>query len=75
MEPTFTADEKLAILELLRADLAYYHENLVLDHKTVASAMAAYDVTHAVTAMTKLDPDGAAEIRKNVAEYVQEYLD
>jgi hypothetical protein len=46
-----------------------------LDHKTVNSALAAYDTNPAVTALSKLDPKGSAELRKSINEQIEEYLD
>ena len=71
----FTAEEEKTLVDLLYDNLAYYHETLRLDHDTVESALAAYDATAAVTALTKLDPKGAAELRKNIKESIEEYLD
>jgi hypothetical protein len=71
----FTAEEQKTLVDLLYDNLAYYHETLVLDHKTVGSALAAYDANPAVTALTKLDPKSAAQLRKNIKESIEEYLD
>lgn len=72
--PELTLYEKAAIIELLKSDLAYYHETLAMDYKTVESAMAVFDVTHAVTALGKLAPDELAKIRKSVLEYLERCL-
>ena len=71
----FTAEEQKTLVDLLYENLAYYHETLVLDHKTVNSALAAYDTNPAVTALSKLDPKGSAELRKSINEQIEEYLD
>jgi hypothetical protein len=71
----FTAEEQKTLVNLLYENLAYYHETLVLDHKTVDGALAAYDTNPAVTALSKLDPKGSAELRKNIKEQIEEYLD
>ena len=52
----FTAEERRALIDLLRTSLAYYHETLRDEHETVAAALAAYEATPEVTVLAKLDP-------------------
>jgi len=70
----FTAEERKTLVDLLYDNLAYYHETLRLEHDTVDSALAAYDATPTVTALTKLDPKGAAELRNNIKESIEGYV-
>lgn len=74
MNLELTHDERLALLDLIREDLSFFHESLRDGHKTVAAAMAEFDVTHTVVIYKKLDPEGYADLRKHYVEYIEEYL-
>lgn len=71
----FSSDETKAITDALYEDISYYHETLAQEHSSLASALAAFDVTHSVTVLAKLDPVGLAEVRENVKSYLEDYLD
>ncbi len=74
MNLELTHDESLVLIELIRNDLAFFHETLRDEHETVEAAMAVFDVTHAVVIYKKLDPEGHAALRKYCVEYIEEYL-
>lgn len=70
----FTTDEKQAIIELAREAIAYYHETLAQECKTIAAAMAEFDAGPIVRVLSKLDPEILTKTRKYVEEYLQDYL-
>lgn len=74
-DPTFDKDELRALDVALEANLEYWHETLRDDYKTVATAMAKWDNDPAVTALIKINPAKAAEMRAYAVTYLKEYLE